>query len=84
VAQPVFLQKNAIVTLTVEKSSPNFGATFVTFVKLYRLSNFPKGKNSPNLVTLVWANVISAPIIQQHYVICVNNISWEPNAQCRD
>jgi hypothetical protein len=33
-------------------------ATFLIFENLAKLNNHPMGENSPNLVTLVWSNVV--------------------------
>jgi hypothetical protein len=50
-----FFSKLIYITYTVEKISPKSCYTFLFFIKLPQENNPPKGKNSPNLVTLVAA-----------------------------
>jgi hypothetical protein len=49
--QPIFSQ-NKNTTFNVEKSSPTIWAISVSFRKLPKVSNRPRGEKSPNLVGL--------------------------------
>jgi hypothetical protein len=54
-----FFVKTLCITFTVEKGSSKCWATSV-IKKLPEVNNHPKGKNSPNLVTLVAAYALKA------------------------